>query len=666
MLARALFCCIFLFLSLSSSDALSSGVGGPVGLYSLKTSDIGETLRKLSADETGSFLIADYILYFRTLLSCRENDLHACLSGTDEFIGKFPHSILTRDVRLWKIESLYRGYKEGIRGVAHAGYPSDDDLKMNFLSSVEKYLKSRPFNSRVMYMYGDFLRGTGRAGEARRVMRKVFLQGGDYYETLKGDFSTDSLTIKGALILGENLTRRMTYKEAEQLLTGLLDRKNPLYVRSIYDSIGDLLYSQKDYRRAARYFLKGRDFYRGAVSFFRSDDFSRFDKVVAAVSLKKTEESCRLLILKGLRERRKGDFEGALRIFRGVYRNGYPCREFALWNIAWAEYLSGNFLSASYNFRDLYGGYGDARYLYWYARSLEDLGGDAERFFNRLAGDSFYGVLRDIRSGGGAVKEAAFHIPAADLTKGDSVAGDGLAPGVSGKVSEERERFFRKVDFLVNSGLRGFALRELLSYEPRGTGEDERICEYQSRIGAYGESIKCASGLGGKGRYDGLLYPLAYRDIVEDVSRRYDIDPYLVYSIMREESRFNEDALSGAGAIGLMQLIPYTAKTMAGRSGAGINIGSYMDIKIPSNNITLGSYYLKSLLDEFDSLPAAIAAYNAGEDIVRKWIKAYRYRGMDEFIEDIPYSETRNYVKRVLRSYYKYRLLGSAKPKQPF
>jgi soluble lytic murein transglycosylase len=121
---------------------------------------------------------------------------------------------------------------------------------------------------------------------------------------------------------------------------------------------------------------------------------------------------------------------------------------------------------------------------------------------------------------------------------------------------------------------------------------------------------------------------------------------------MREESRFDPRARSVAGALGLMQVMPHTARTFKKRLNLAIpDDAAIYDVK---TNVTIGGYYLNSLLKEFGSLPVALAAYNAGHDKVREWIKEGNYASFDEFIEDIPYDETRNYVKRVLLTYASY------------
>jgi soluble lytic murein transglycosylase len=150
-----------------------------------------------------------------------------------------------------------------------------------------------------------------------------------------------------------------------------------------------------------------------------------------------------------------------------------------------------------------------------------------------------------------------------------------------------------------------------------------------------------------------FLYPLGYWDLVRGQSARYALDPYLVVAVIREESAFGERAVSRAGAVGLMQLLPRTAEQI-GRTG-GL-AGETADLVSPLANIGLGTRYLSQLLEEFQGNWArALAAYNAGPHQVRRWLDTRGRLSDDEFIEEIPFPETRAYVKRVLGSYYRYR-----------
>ncbi len=138
------------------------------------------------------------------------------------------------------------------------------------------------------------------------------------------------------------------------------------------------------------------------------------------------------------------------------------------------------------------------------------------------------------------------------------------------------------------------------------------------------------------------------------------MDPMIALSVIREESRFDSDARSVAGARGLMQIMPNTAYRLDKNIGLGIRRDSQInDVR---NNINLGVYYLKTLFREFRTLPRVLAAYNAGEAVVKKWDGRCGNRPADEFIEEIPYLETRNYVKKVMNSYFQYKRLSSSEP----
>lgn len=147
-----------------------------------------------------------------------------------------------------------------------------------------------------------------------------------------------------------------------------------------------------------------------------------------------------------------------------------------------------------------------------------------------------------------------------------------------------------------------------------------------------------------------LSYPTPFREMVDKASRKTGIDPALIYAVMKQESLFDPLAVSRSGAIGLMQLLESTARWKAEKTGFGLR-----DVFDPEENIYLGTAYLRYLLDMWKgNLVKTIASYNAGQGRVAKW-KDYEDRFL--FIEMIPYEETRNYVKKVLRNYYIYSLM---------
>lgn len=154
--------------------------------------------------------------------------------------------------------------------------------------------------------------------------------------------------------------------------------------------------------------------------------------------------------------------------------------------------------------------------------------------------------------------------------------------------------------------------------------------------------------------YWNLLLPKPYwGDLVSD-SQRNGLDPYLVASLIRQESEFNAGAVSPAHAYGLMQLLPSVGKANAKKEG--IRRFSTAELLNPTINLQLGTRNLKAVLDRFGGQPEyALAAYNAGDVPVRQWIAVGGYRDIAEFVESIPYSETRGYVEAILRNRDLYR-----------
>ena len=175
--------------------------------------------------------------------------------------------------------------------------------------------------------------------------------------------------------------------------------------------------------------------------------------------------------------------------------------------------------------------------------------------------------------------------------------------------------------------------------------------------GVAGVALWASSGSGGvqpPGWYARTVYPLEYEGAIRASARRNDLDPALVAAVIYAESRFDAQARSPHGAVGLMQLLPETAAQIARETGGVAFVPA--DLDDPRVNIRYGCYYLRTVLDQFggDSV-AAIAAYNAGAGAVGKWEAAARAEGHALRVADIPYAETRAYVRRVLEACRIYR-----------
>lgn len=156
------------------------------------------------------------------------------------------------------------------------------------------------------------------------------------------------------------------------------------------------------------------------------------------------------------------------------------------------------------------------------------------------------------------------------------------------------------------------------------------------------------------------FYIIKYNEYVEKYSAEYNVDKYLIYATIKAESNFNEKAESNKGAKGLMQLMNFTAKDIA--KGIDIEIEN-VDLFDPETNIKFGTNYLSKMMQKYNNIELALAAYNAGSGNVDSWINQGTIKNDGSDIENIPFKETNNYVRKILKNYRIYKELynGDAK-----
>lgn len=153
--------------------------------------------------------------------------------------------------------------------------------------------------------------------------------------------------------------------------------------------------------------------------------------------------------------------------------------------------------------------------------------------------------------------------------------------------------------------------------------------------------------------YMNLTYPLKYQALIKKYSIKNKVDPYLISAIIREESRFQPDVKSDKGAVGLMQVMPKTAKWVSKITSKNYPYKEG-DLSNPEKNIKFGSWYFSYLKKRYKSEELALSAYNAGTSNVDKWIKKLGRKGARK---TIPFPETKNFVKKVTEASEVYRLL---------
>lgn len=233
----------------------------------------------------------------------------------------------------------------------------------------------------------------------------------------------------------------------------------------------------------------------------------------------------------------------------------------------------------------------------------------------------------------------------------------------------EDSEHLAKARLLANAGLNEYIPREIAADPDSGTwsalaeaqiyasfGETYRAMRSLKRALPYAASASISSI---PLVYWRILFPEPYWETIKAESAKNNLDPYLVASLIRQESEFNPAAVSYANAWGLMQLEPNVGKAMAREEG--LSHFETFQLLDPETNIRLGARYLRHMLDKFGGVAEyALAAYNAGDSRVVDWEAAGPYHGMDEFVESIPFTQTREYVQAILRNIETYRAIDTA------
>lgn len=155
-----------------------------------------------------------------------------------------------------------------------------------------------------------------------------------------------------------------------------------------------------------------------------------------------------------------------------------------------------------------------------------------------------------------------------------------------------------------------------------------------------------------------IIYPIKYENFVENYSTKYEVYKNLIYAIIKAESNFNQQAVSNKEAKGLMQLMPQTAEDIAKKLDIEVTKEEISKKLLePEFNINLGTKYISNLLAKYSNIELALTAYNAGSGNVDTWVENRTLMADGSNIENIPYKETNNYVRKILRDYEIYKKL---------
>jgi soluble lytic murein transglycosylase len=334
---------------------------------------------------------------------------------------------------------------------------------------------------------------------------------------------------------------------------------------------------------------------------------------------------------------------------RGLLRSG-------TWDLAWAHFTARKYADA----QSWFGRYSEiadgdlerARGFYWAGRALlaaKQPGAAEAAYVRAVAADGlgYYALLsvRELKKAGRPLPKA---FPNADK-----------APPEPHPVPPANVQLYASLlltDDAVRSAepwLKGIPGARERARAAMFTGDADRAFTQAAPL--MDEAV--AEGPRASGWLWNALFPKPYARIVGEATTRFELSPALFYGHMQVESRYRPAVVSGADAIGLMQLLPRTAERVGEPMGIRV---TRTTLALPATNILLGSAYLGSLVKRYDGQePLAIAAYNAGTERVDEWIRRMGKVELARWVEEIPVEQTRNYVRRVITAWARYRALDN-------
>lgn len=630
------------------------------GYCLLKTDQPAASLPLLEQAATEHDLLADYAIAYAARAAEALGDRTKTIALLSELVGRYPNSLPAEGARfrlgMTYLEAEQHQEAEKALRVFLDRYPKSDLAPEASLQLAKLYLLLDRPEQAVPLLKHLYIRTPTdpAAAEAEILQREI----------------PHTLTRQERLLRTKILLREGGYAEAATTLTPLLE-KEPENGEARY-LMGRILFAMKQYPQAIATLLPLTDrtlrspfklkalFLTGRASLRlgeNSQAIAYLKRIPASFPRSRFADDALYLI--GLNLEEQGDELAALdvylRLIRSYPNGGWGDR--ARWQRAWGYYRQGNLQQAEHELEHILKDYPEspqtAQALYWRGRMLEEVGKSdlANQMYQRVVQEGTLDPYYEWR----ARERLRLKPPE-------------FSPGLPPPMQSPGPPALAKARELSQLGMWEDAAAE---YWEVATADRDQIslqweaCEALVQANEFEKVVQIARSAvytllknGSRDEvlttFGGFLYPRGFWPWVDRYVKETPLDPYLVTALIREESAFSPMAVSRAGARGLMQLMPRTAARVAEE----IDLPNPVDLNAPGHNIALGTRYLTGLHEQFGgNLILTLAAYNAGPHAVRRWLTDAPIRDLETFVEEIPYRETREYVKRVLGSYNRYRTL---------
>jgi len=632
-----------------------------VAAYRLEKWDEAE--RSLAGAADGFPLLGDFSLYYRASALSRLSRFEEALQLLDRLGKEYPESPLVRSALLLSGDLLFRkgdyqGALESCRRYAEA-YPAGNDTpKALHRAAVCRERLGDP-DGAVRELRALWLAHPGKGVAAEAEADLARLAGTGIAVT---PYTGEELLKRGLVLLD-----RRSYNEAASTLSAIPPESLPEQLRGRHAfKTAMALYRAKRNREAEEAFARLSSpqspypEYAVEAAYWHACVLDRNgrDRDAEAAFLKLAENSPGsdladdALFQAAMIRKNAGERREAMALFRRLATD-YPSSSHlprALWEVAWSLYLSGGYREAADGFARAAGNpaYRE-KALYWKGRALEAAG-------SREA-------ARQVRAA--LIEEFPAGYYALNVEKETGVR-SGRIPllGHGALTSLPLPDGYDRAKALISLGLYEEARMEIRAVRGRAGSRPRNAMElaglylamedYHLAMALFPQSALLRRDVGSRQVW-AVLYPAAFREEVTRHSSNTGVDQSLAFALIRAESNFSPTARSPVGALGLMQLMPATARDTGKDLKDPVTAAA---LTRPDLNVRLGTRHLKHLLTRFNGdLVSAVAAYNAGATPVTRWRKNFAGLREDEFIESIPYPETREYVKKVLAGMEVYRRL---------
>ncbi len=648
-----------------------------VGYAHILDHDYAQAIPALSRAHPQAGDIGDYVDYYRGESYAQTGRVPEAVAALSGFEKKYPESLLITDAHLLYANLLVtEGQAQAAAALLEENRKpvrADIELALGraYAATVDNTKASAIFSNLYFTMPLSF--EATQAGEElkkispatlssaplpERKTRADLLEKGKRYGDAADEYSALINEVSPAerpalqLALAEALRRAGRIKEAKQALESVPNAPPEINAGRLFN-LGEVAWAENDNDA----FLKSLDQLRQA------DPASPYLEQALL-------EAGNIYLL-------RPDYDHAIDCYREL-QSRFPNAaraSYAHWKVAWLSLRQGRTVEAKTEFENQIGLYPNSAEipaaLYWRARLAQEDGdqGMAAAYYQKLSQrfrNFYYGELAREQ-----LQKMKVNGPLQHYALLDRVPPMSSDPALTNDTVPTDDLRVQKAHLLENGGLLDFAVRELKAADEEDQEKDKgdwlpaetaRMYEDAGRYDIAIEVLKravpnyFAVDLDSLPRsYWEALFPKPYWLDLKRFSSTNALDPYLVASLIRQESEFNPNAVSRKDAVGLMQLLPKVGKTLAKQE----KIKHYKATQLfaPGMNLQLGTRYFREMVDKFGAFEYALAAYNAGTDRVQTWLGGGKYRDPQEFVESIPFTETREYVQAILRNANMYRQL---------